>query len=465
MRVLAWNDCCHFALAAHNGGSASILTDDAPLGVATAETPPGQGQLSDGALLLARVAWCVVAALSIGLLAASLPRRVAELLAPRDPALRAAVAALGFSPGAHAAYNLAVELLGALGFFALAGLIFWRCSTSAPAIGISAILVAFGAALPGTSYALISNQPIWQIAPGFLQALGWMSMLVFAWVFPNGRFVPRFTRLLLVPWAVWVFGFFAFAGTLTHARPVAIAVSYAGWIAWFGTGVGAQVYRYQRVSMPRERQQTKWVVLGFAGALAGALAASVQSVLSLTTGQASSNSILYEGAAVLLLNLSALLIPLTIAIAILRHNLYDIDRLINRTLVYATLTVALAAVYGASVLVLQLLLQVVLPRQSTPPLVLVISTLLIAALFQPLRARVQRTIDRRFYRQRYDASATIARFGATLRTRVNFADISADLLDVASQTMRPEHVSLWFVAPPAGEPASLQNLPPDAPDA
>lgn len=413
--------------------------------VATLDSSPAPRP--DRALLLARMAWIVVAVLCVGLLAASLPRRFAELRNPPDAGVRASIAALGFSPTFHATYNLTVELAGTLGFLLLAGLIYWRRSRDPAAIGVSAVLIAFGAALPGTSYALISNQPIWQVSPGLLQGLGWAGLLFFALLFPDGRFVPRGTRLLVVPWLVWVAGFFLFAGALTRGRPGMIALTYAAWIGWFGLGVLAQLYRYRYVSNAHQRQQTKWVLLGFAGALVGAAAASTQSVLSLTAGHADHNSVLYEGAAVALLNLSALLIPLSIAIAILRHNLYDIDRLINRTLVYATLTAVLALVYVTCVALLQLVVTALTGRHGQSPVVLVISTLASAALFQPLRGRLQHDIDRRFFRRHYDAARTIEAFAHTLRHEVQLPQLQEQLLTVVADTLQPEHASLWLARP------------------
>lgn len=380
--------------------------------------------------------------------------------------MRAAIAALGISPTLHAAYNLGIELAGATGFLLLAGLIFWRRSRDPAAIGVSAVLIAFGAALPGTSYALISNRPIWLVPPGLLQGLGWAGLLLFAMLFPDGRFVPRHAWLLVVPWLVWVAGFFLFAGALTRGRPVAIALTYAAWIGWFGLGTLAQLYRYRYVSNAQQRQQTKWVLLGFSGALVGAAAASTQSVLSLSAGVAASNSVLYEGAAVALLNLSALLIPASIAVAILRHNLYDIDRLINRALVYATLTAALALVYVTCVALLQVVLSRVTGQQGQSPIVLVASTLTVAALFQPARKRVQHSIDRRFFRRRYNAAKALSAFGQMMRDETDLDQIAQRLLVVVERTMEPAHVSLWLAPPSSGRSeAAAGDTPGDVPGA
>ena len=147
-------------------------------------------------------------------------------------------------------------------------------------------------------------------------------------------------------------------------------------------------------------------------------------------------------------------VPIAVGFAVLRYRLYDIDLLINRTLVYGSLTVLLASAYVGGVVGLQAILRVLSGQEST--LAIVASTLAIAALFNPLRRRVQAFVDRRFYRKKYDARKTLEAFSGRLRDETDLHTLSGDLVGVVRETMQPAHVSLWVRPGPHDEPSARQ---------
>jgi hypothetical protein len=151
-------------------------------------------------------------------------------------------------------------------------------------------------------------------------------------------------------------------------------------------------------------------------------------------------------------------IPFATGIAILRYRLYDIDRIINRTLVYGSLTLMLVLVYFGGVTATQALFTALTRQEEQPQLAIVVSTLVIAALFTPLRGRIQAFIDRRFYRRKYDARKTLEAFSTKLRDETNLDALSDDLVGVVRETMQPDHVSLWL------RPDTTPNLIGDAPE-
>jgi hypothetical protein len=155
----------------------------------------------------------------------------------------------------------------------------------------------------------------------------------------------------------------------------------------------------------------------------------------------------FERAALAYFTVAGEAVPIAIGIAILRYRLYEIDTLINRTLVYGSLTATLVALYFGGIVVLQRVFVLLTGQRST--LAVVASTLLIAALFTPLRRRIQSFIDRRFYRRKYDARKTLESFSAKLRDETDLDALSDDLVGVVAETMQPAHVSLWLHPDPA----------------
>jgi hypothetical protein len=262
---------------------------------------------------------------------------------------------------------------------------------------------------------------------------------LFLVTFPTGRFAPRWTWIVAF---VWVIQFFAFdlgglLGDAAQGLLIGILVPLT-----YGSTALVLIYRYRRVFTPVQRQQTKWVVFGIGMGVLNFFGYALLALIFPALGAPDAPYQLLSGLFGALLFLS---IPLSIGIAILRFRLWDIDVLINRTLVYGSLTALLAAVYFGSVVGLQHLAAAAAGPQATRnPLILVLSTLLIAALFSPLRRRIQTTIDHRFYRHKYDATKTLDAFSATVRGELDLAEVREHLQAVVEETMQPVHASLWL---------------------
>ncbi len=346
---------------------------------------------------------------------------------------------LGLRPEVVAIPMFLASLVCLLCFWAVGGLLFWR--KSGTWFGLLAALILFmtGPGFSGLFFANQSSAPIWlNQLNTFLASIVWPTFFMFLYLFPNGVFVPRFTRYLAVlPYLIFLLvGVFPNLSVIDSVGTV-VLLAYA-----FG-GLVSQVYRYYRVSNPEERQQTKWVVFALGIFIILLIAGFLIPVLfpSLAAGTRGGfwNEFLGNGVIGILL---PALIPIAIGLSILRYRLWDIDVIIRKTLVYGALTLTLGLVYLGSVVLLQNLFTAVSGQQSA--VAVVVSTLLIAALFTPLRRRIQNGIDRRFYRKKYDAEKTIAAFSAGLRQEVDLKEIGDNLLSVVEETMQPASVSLWI---------------------
>jgi hypothetical protein len=203
----------------------------------------------------------------------------------------------------------------------------------------------------------------------------------------------------------------------------------------------AQLYRYARVSDATQRQQTKWVVFGVAVAVAGVLSTifTVGAAVDLSPEEVGPKML-----SMLLMDAFMLFIPLSIGIAVLRSRLFDIDVVINRTLVYGSLTAMLALVYFGGVATTEAIFRALTGQEQQPQLAIVVSTLVIAVLFNPLRRRNQTFIDRRFYRRKYDARKILEAYSSRLRDETDLEALNNDLVGIVRETMQPVHVSLWL---------------------
>lgn len=402
-------------------------------------------RLEGRGLGIARATWATIAVLTVGLFLIALATQYNHLAPEGD--VRAGMVRLGLSSGAYAVYNAALGLALTLGYFAVAAVLFWRRPDDPMALFVSVMLIIFGAS--PTLYALADTRYL-AVPAMAIGSIGWTAIGVFFYIFPDGRFVPKWTRWLVPVWLLmqipWNF-------------PVETVIYPAKWSPYLFAPVEAslwcsalfaQLYRYRRVANAQARQQMKWVVSGIALVVSVVLPVNLLLIVApdrIPPGSA------YEIAAVTLNWFGLLLMPAAMGIAVLRYRLYDIDLLLNRALVYGIISATLVGVYLGSVVVLQRVMQVVTDEESQ--LAIVISTLASAALFGPLERRTQALIDRHFYRKRYDTARTLATYGATIRDDVDLNRLTEDLIEVVQDTMQPEHVSLWL------RPTSVSDRPSD----
>ena len=303
----------------------------------------------------------------------------------------------------------------------------------------------------------------WALKTGSLpKTVGeWIDVPAVAWVpalgligtqlplrLPDGRLPSRrwrwFSRITLGLIVLAVVGMATTPGKVegVHGTANPLGSHAVGWlaavillvIASFVGGLAALVMRYRR-STSHDRVQLRWIAFGGGAFL-------VVYLVTLPFNELDNGNHTTLGITITAISqVMFAALPISIGYAVLRHRLYDIDAVVNRTLVYTALTATLAATYLGSVLVLQLALRGLTQGSG---LAVATSTLAAAALFRPARSRIQDAVDRRFYRRKYDAQRTLAAFSARLRDQVDLAALSSDLSVVVRETLQPSHVSLWL---------------------
>jgi hypothetical protein len=341
---------------------------------------------------------------------------------------------IGLSIAIYANLYMVIQVLYILVCVGIAVLIVFKKPGQWVPLGMSCFLVGLSA-YEGVDYpALATAYPVLNTPTQLLIGLGMGLLGMYALLtFPNGKFGSR-----------WVLGFYLVNSLVVVlsafiTNPVFVLINTVFTLLSFPIIVGILIYRYRRLLNAKERAAIKWIILSLSVFI---LIILLVFILLPAVAPADSlaflviNTFGFFGCGV---NIAGFLM------AVLYANAFDIDVFVRRTLVYGTLTAILLLTYLVLVLAGQHLLVSLLGQSNA--VVLVSSTLIVAALFQPLRQHIQRIVDRRFYRSKYDAAKTLEAFSATLRNEVDLDQLRDHLLAVVQETMQPAHVSLWLRKP------------------
>lgn len=431
--------------------------------------PPSTSQASlEGlVLLLARVVWLVGFVAVLVLFAVSIPAYVAYLHTIRasgvdiyagqlTPGGLRSLQALGLPLDGYAAYLVGLRILFVSIWLAVAIIIFWRKSNDRIALFASFTLMTFSI---GFGYWTTEALPHWAMFLLGLNALSSTCISICLSLFPDGRFVPRWMGWPFILATIYHEYASNFLTGLLTAYPL---LSLLDNLCFVGTLLGiaaSQVYRYRRVSNAVQRQQTKWAVFGFAITVTGFLGSIALGMLfsaSLLPGTLfflTQDTILY---------FALLFIPLSIGLSVLRYRLWDIDIIINRTLVYGALTICIIGIY---VLVVGYLGALFRTGNNLP--VSLLATGLVAILFQPLREQLQRGANRLFYGQRDEPYAVITRLSQRLEATLTPDTVLSTIVETITQALKLPHAAILLqegdtltsAASYGDQPAELLTFP------
>ena len=424
--------------------------------------PPDSSAIPSSMLLnrLARTAWYPLAALTLGIFIVSLPGFfIIGKVGITEPR---------FSPNpspliqAITWISVAGSVVTGLVSLVLAGLLFHHRSKDRMALLTSYFLLAYGVIMAGPFEAL---EPFYSGAAGFTQNIlipGFLplSLLLFT-VFPDGRFVPRWTRwvvlvtFLLIPISlIWTSLYTQ--PPLDFSRPVvliSLVMSILLALVIWCSIVYAQIHRYRYVSTLEQKQQTKWVVFGIGGWLTLQIISAIPWIFSYSLPPDTPYPFWLAGGSILW-TLSIAFIPITLTIAVLRYRLFEIDFLINRSLVYGGLTAIVIAIYVLSVGALGTFFQA-----QGNLIIALIATGLVAVLFQPLRERLQRGVNRLIFGERDDPVAALSSLGRRLESAIAPDEVLPTVVETIAQTLKLTYVAILLAGEPGDQAAAEYGQP------
>lgn len=408
---------------------------------------------------VARAVWLLIAAPTVAVLLMSAGPRYQQLATVSEnaetiagqllPAEAAALADLGMTPRGYGLYFTGLELIVGLVLVTIGTYIFLGRSQELVVWLFSIMLVTFGLTSSPLAVPLGAADPVWAGLILILRTLGFAFIITGFLIFPDGRFSPRWTRWAAVFWTV-----FLLASLMIPAFRIPSSLAFSGtahilliiWaMSWLILVASIQVYRYRTHLTIEQRQQTKWVVFGLAFSMGFSSLAAGLMVLLYLVRQPLQVVIGARLVAFSVILVAGVFLGISIAMAVLRHRLWDIDLIIRRTLAFTLISAILAAVYFGTVVVLQAGFNALTGQDS--PLAVALSTLAIAGLFNPIRNGIQRTIALRFDRRSYDVEQALEGFGESMRHQVDLNQILGSLGAVLVESLGPESVSLWLRTP------------------
>ena len=350
--------------------------------------------------------------------------------------LQNAQAAIGLTESFFAVYALAITLVFSLVFLACGWLILLRRSQDWFGLYLALLLLSWANGV-GVNISMPEVSP--SGSDLHLSWFMWPALFLLLYLFPSGHITPRWAR-----WFAWAWGVFVIYGLTADILGV-LPENFLYFLPLLFTvmlvGIYTQFYRYRHAGA-LERQQVKLVVFSLA-LLVATFIFIVLGVNYAGLGSPQQGGIVGALFYITIYNLAFIGVPVSIAVAVLRYRLWDVDIVVRRTLIYGLLTLTLGLVFLGVITLLQQVFGAATGTAESP-IIIVISTLLIAALVAPLRRRIQRDIDRRFFRKKYNAEQTLAAFAATARDQVELESLAEAHLEVVQETMQPGHLSLWL---------------------
>ena len=420
----------------------SVLATVTPV---SGESRGGSGGLSGRSLLLARAGWLLISVAAVAFFVASLPayyrnqRDFSGVHQPAPAAVRIGMEQIGIPAGVYAGLGVAFTSLLVAVFVGVGVVLFWRKSNDPAALFFSLTLVTFGVIWPNTLDDLIRDYPVLSLPDQVLSAFGLGAFFFLFYIFPDGRFVPRWTRPIAVAWA----GFIAFAGLFPGSlvpQGVLLALVVLCLIVLFpGSMLYAQIHRYRRESTPLQRQQIKWVSYSLAAALLSFVVVGLVGALPIF-GRSPEAAALFDLASGGIYTLVFLLVPVAIGLAVLRYRLWDIDPLVNHTLVYAGLTFCIVGLYVVVVAELGVVF-----GTGGNLLFSLIATGLVAVVFQPLRLSLQRGVNRLMYGERDDPYAVLTHLGQRLEGTLAPETVLPTVVQSVAEALKLPYaaIALW----------------------